>query len=164
MYKLTQKRQEGFTLIELLVVIAIVAILAVVVLVAINPLDTLKKGRDSRRLSEIGEVRKAIDLTIANATSSAAPFNTSASLNSCGNPGSWVQFSAASGLSITTQLPALPSDPLNTTPNCYNFKTSADGQTYKLETSLESTANTATMQNDGGTSATLYETGTNMSL
>lgn len=55
-----QKGLAGFTLIELLVVIAIIGILAVVVL--INLSSARLKSRDARRISDIDQVRKALEL------------------------------------------------------------------------------------------------------
>ncbi len=55
-------KQKGFTLIELLVVIAIIGVLSSIVLVAINNART--KARDSKRMSEIRQMRSALDLYI----------------------------------------------------------------------------------------------------
>jgi type IV pilus assembly protein PilA len=61
---------KGFTLIELLVVVAIIAILALVVLLALNPVEMARRSRDSRALSDLGTLRRAIDLTLADGTDS----------------------------------------------------------------------------------------------
>lgn len=53
-------KQKGFTLVELLVVIAIIAILFSITLVSYN--DLQKKTRDTRRISDVNEFRKALDL------------------------------------------------------------------------------------------------------
>lgn len=53
------KREKSFTVIELLLVIAIIGLLATIIFVALNSVRA--KGRDSRRLSEIDSLRKALE-------------------------------------------------------------------------------------------------------
>jgi type II secretion system protein G len=54
------KPRRGFTLIELLVVIAIIGLLASVVMASLN--SARAKGRDAKRLSEVREMQKALEL------------------------------------------------------------------------------------------------------
>jgi type II secretion system protein G len=54
------KTKKGFTLIELLVVIAIIGILSSIVLASLD--STRKRGRDSRRLSDIKQIQLALEL------------------------------------------------------------------------------------------------------
>lgn len=54
-------KSKGFTLIELLIVIALIGILAVALLSAINPLEQLRKGRDSARKADAAELLNAIE-------------------------------------------------------------------------------------------------------
>lgn len=58
-----KKTEKGFTLIELLVVIAIIGLLSSVVMASLN--QTRAKARDARRMSDIQEINKAIQLYIA---------------------------------------------------------------------------------------------------
>jgi len=54
-------KTRGFTLIELLIVIALIGILAVALLSAINPLEQLRKGRDSARKADASELLNAVE-------------------------------------------------------------------------------------------------------
>ncbi len=55
-------KQTGFTLIELLVVVAIIGILASVVLASLN--SARVKARDAKRMSDIQQIRNAIEMYI----------------------------------------------------------------------------------------------------
>lgn len=54
-------RSRGFTMIELLVVIAVIGILAVALLATLNPLEQIRKGRDTRTRSDMAQVTSAIE-------------------------------------------------------------------------------------------------------
>lgn len=47
---------HGFTLVELLIVIAVIGILAIAVLAAIDPIEQLKKSRDTAKLADAREL------------------------------------------------------------------------------------------------------------
>ncbi|GIW67132.1 MAG: hypothetical protein KatS3mg095_1030 [Candidatus Parcubacteria bacterium] len=53
--------QASFTLVELLVVLALIAILATVLIVVIKPTDIFKKGRDTKRVSDLSNIEKLLD-------------------------------------------------------------------------------------------------------
>ncbi len=59
-----KKSSRGFTLIELLVVISIIGLLASVGLVALN--SALMKARDARRIADINQITKALELYYSN--------------------------------------------------------------------------------------------------
>ena len=54
--------RKGFTLLELLVVIAIIAILSVILILVLDPAETLKKSRDSQRISDLNTLKTAIGI------------------------------------------------------------------------------------------------------
>jgi len=53
-------KKKGFTMIELLVAVAIIAVLSAIILVQFS--TTRQKGRDVRRLSDVGQLKKALSL------------------------------------------------------------------------------------------------------
>lgn len=55
------KKIKGFTMIELLIVIAILGILAVAVLSAINPLEQIRRGRDTGSRSDSEQLVNALE-------------------------------------------------------------------------------------------------------
>ena len=61
-----KNKSSGFTLLELLIVIAIIAILSVALVIVLNPSETLKKARDSQRISDLSTLKTAIGLYITN--------------------------------------------------------------------------------------------------
>lgn len=54
----------GFTLVELLIVIAIIGLLASIVMASLSSVST--KARDTKRIEEIDQIRKALAIYIAN--------------------------------------------------------------------------------------------------
>jgi prepilin-type N-terminal cleavage/methylation domain-containing protein len=55
------KTQKGFTLVEILVVIVLLAIIAVAVIAAINPLEQLRRAKDSAREQNAETLLSAIN-------------------------------------------------------------------------------------------------------
>ena len=71
--------KKGFTLLELLIVIGIIAILSVVVILVLNPAETLRKSRDTQRMSDLATLKTALGLymtTVAPVYLSGASDNT----------------------------------------------------------------------------------------
>ena len=71
-------RNQGFTLLELLIVIAIIAILSVILVLVLDPSETLKKSRDSQRMSDLSTLKTALGLY---STSVTAPYMGGAASN-----------------------------------------------------------------------------------
>lgn len=63
--------KKGFTLLELLIVIAIIAILSAILIFILNPAQTLRKARDSQRISDFATVNSAIGLYVTTVSSPA---------------------------------------------------------------------------------------------
>lgn len=60
--------KKGFTLLELLIVVAIIVILAGIVFVVLNPAETLRKTRDSQRISDLNTLKSALGLYLTTKT------------------------------------------------------------------------------------------------
>ena len=170
--------KKGFTLIELLVVVAIIAILALIVLLALNPVEMARRSRDSRRLSDLGTIRRAIDLALADKQSLiTAEFDIT--------PSTSVTLFDGGTLNLSKYLSVVPQDPSNDgTPgtvqvisydgtNCvpttgidkgtmvYHYW--SDGNNYVLSARLESMENCIAILQDGNTDGN-YQIGTDPGL
>jgi len=173
--------KKGFTLIELLIVIAILAILATAVVLVLNPAQILAQARDSQRISDLGNVKSAIALYLATATSPtmiATTTETGSSTVTCPFTGACVGIVITSSTAVTgtgwvkvdlsgtsggQTLGALPLDPTQSGAYFYAFK-STTSSTFKLAGVLESTKYLPEMSSDGGTQTGWFEVGTDLSL
>jgi len=61
--------KKGFTLLELLIVIAILAVLGAIVIFLLNPVETLKKARDSQRISDLSTIKTALGIYLTSTSS-----------------------------------------------------------------------------------------------
>lgn len=161
---------------ELLIVIAVISTLATVLMVLINPAEMARRARDASRISDIGTLRRAIDLAMADdqdllATGGLINVNSATSITNF----------AGSGLDISKYLSSSPQDPSynatggnmqiigfgctkdSTTKDAISYQFWSDGDTYILRANLESLVNCDKVQNDGNNNAT-YETGTEPGL
>lgn len=113
--------KKGFTLIEILIVVAIIGILASVVVVGLGPAQ--KKGRDSRRVSDLRSVQNALELY----------YGKNGNYPVIG-VGSWDEFApllVGAGIGINQ----IPNDP--TTTKDYVYRVDSTGTTYVLAAQLE---------------------------
>lgn len=171
--------QKGFTLIELLVVVTIIAILALIVLLALNPVEMARRSRDSRRLSDLGTLRRAVDLSLADGkalpvlAAGGITVNSSTLVTNFGGP----------SLDISKYLSVVPQDPVNNgsgdliqttngvcpnetvqvAKNAMNYNFRSDGNVYVLSGRLESTDNCGVPSGDGNNNA-FYQIGTDPGL
>ena len=114
---------RAFTLIELLVSIAIIALLTGIVVTSLTP--SKAKARDSKRISDIGNLQVALALYFDRCKQYPATLTTGA--NNC----------VASGVTLGSYISVIPTAPL---PGTYDYavKTSGTVIDYVLHTKLES--------------------------
>ena len=112
-------KQRGFTVIELLVVIAIIAILSSIVVVSLSS-DRLK-ARDTRRVADIKEVEKALNIYALNhndlpeeQTVNGGCYNNWET--SCDFPSSFIDTLRTSGV-----MDRVPKDPINDNEHFYAY-------------------------------------------
>ncbi|HYE22987.1 MAG TPA: prepilin-type N-terminal cleavage/methylation domain-containing protein [Candidatus Paceibacterota bacterium] len=124
---MVSSRSRGFTLIELLIVIAIIGILSSTVLVSLN--SARAKARDARRLSDLNQVRTALELYYFDNGSYPVRANWIGTTPGCYS-GPADPKTAIPGL-VPKYLPSMPQDPKPTgTSYCYLYR--SDGKDYKF--------------------------------
>ena len=182
------KNAKGFTLIELLVVIGIVVVLSVVVLLTLNPAQLLRQARDSTRVSDLGTLKSALALYLADVSSPTLGDTAKCYVSTTTSPGTFCLVFAAgtvttssaassslvngqgwvpvdfTGISSGAPISALPLDPVNTASLFYAYRANTSTLVYELDTILESTKYIPLMTTDGGNSSTVFEVGTDPGL
>jgi len=139
--------KKGFTLVELLVVIAIIGILSTLSVVSLN--SARAKSRDARRLSDIKQIRTALDMYYDSSSTypvscPALGTGNCACLTSVG----WTNTSTTN-CTGTIFMQKVPSDPLSSA--SYTYTSTSSGQSYEIVYKLEanSASSTATPSSMG---------------
>ena len=140
--------KKGFTLVELLVVIAIIGILSTLSVVSLN--SARAKSRDARRLSDIKQIRTALDMYYD--SSSTYPLSCTTTLGTgncaCLTSVGWTNTSTTN-CTGTIFMQKVPSDPLSSA--SYTYTSTSSGQSYEIIYKLEanSASSTATPSSMG---------------
>ncbi|MDO8600557.1 MAG: prepilin-type N-terminal cleavage/methylation domain-containing protein [bacterium] len=157
-----EKSIIGFTILELLVVIAIIALIASIAVASLN--SARQKARDARRVGDLSELRKAIELyvtAIGHLPGSSGPGNCNGN-NGCNSTQAqpWIP-----GLT-DEYISQVSVDPINSATLRYRYR-SSDGDEYELDAPAETDYHFA--ENDGGNRNTCpssancrYEIGTDL--
>ena len=132
--------KKGFTLVELLVVIAIIAILSTLSVVALN--SARAKARDARRLSDIKQIRTALEMYFD--SNMAYPDPTASTTigtgsYACLTSNGWKDNTCAGGGTIFMQ--KVPGDPQS--PRVYQYY-KVDDTHYRISYYLEGSSATKT--------------------
>ncbi|MDO8604632.1 MAG: type II secretion system protein [bacterium] len=166
---------KGFTLLELLIVISIIAILSVALVLILNPAETLKKSRDTQRISDLNTIKTALGLYLTSTSTpwmngntdvACAPWSSSTTTLSVLTDGTgWLPINLNS-LTSGSPISSLPVDPVNSGAMGYAYKCNNTAKTFEVSAVLESSEYSPRMLNatDGGTDDTRYEVGTNLAL
>lgn len=121
----TKTNKRGFTLVELLVVVAVLALLMGIIVASLR--DPQVNSRDTRRIRDMEEVQKAMELCYND--------------NACGPDGAgtyvtYPDYSSAQSGGIGTHMQALPNDPV--AGRSYNWiDNTGDPQSYCIIADLE---------------------------
>lgn len=165
--KKNKKRKKFFTLIEILVVLTIIVILIGLIIVGTE--GSRKLSRDKRRMSDIAAYQVALqqyynkEKSFPNYGSGQVACEAAGGTYTTpsGSQPGFCQLQTVLYLStfpkkdlFETFLSPLPKDPSSPEKN-YGYAVTDNGKDYKLSAILE--ADTKAMENDGGTSAQLYE-------
>jgi prepilin-type N-terminal cleavage/methylation domain-containing protein len=158
----------GFTLIELLVVITIIGMLATVSVIALNPTEITRKARDSRRISDLTQLKQAIDLSLAENGDILGDFGSSDIGSRVSDGSGYIK------IDIIKNMPLLPipgkngqtisNSNGNSTIDAYYFQAVAGTLRYELKTTFESNIFQNKLVTDGGNESEYYEIGSDLTF
>ena len=161
------KSRRGFTILEILIVIGVIGALATVLMILINPTEIARRSRDSKRLSDLGTLKSAIDLALSDGQDLTDTTDWIIITNS--TP---VANFDGGGLDVSKYLSVAPQNPGGNTQyidgSCakhsatsgdmaYQYR--SDGSVYIVRARVESGTNCNVVQTDGN-SDDFYELGT----
>lgn len=125
---------SAFTLIELLIVIAIIGVLAAALLVVFNPLAQMQKARDSRRKTDLREIKTS--LMLYNNICGIYPEASGEKIKGCGSSCSVTtvcEWGDPWTMGSTTYMKILPGDPSSS--QIYTYAT--ENNSFRLFALLE---------------------------
>jgi len=159
------KDSRGVTIVELAVVALILFILITSVLLIVNPAEIQAKGRDEKRLADLGKLDRAIneynldnasfpDLVDTTRTSTILPVGNSGPLSDPTD--GWID------INLVLYMTQLPIDPLNDTNYFYSYRHTTHG--YELNATMEQFTEFSDNSYDGGDDASAYEIGNDLTI
>lgn len=98
---LALRKSKGFTLLELLIVIAILAILSVTLVLVLNPAESLRKSRDTQRMSDLATLKTALGLYMTSVSNPDLDADVANFCLSATNAAAKIGYSAAPGTCTT---------------------------------------------------------------
>jgi len=144
---------RGFTLIELIITIAILAVLSVAIFTTLNPIEQIQKGQDTRRKSDLSQLRDALEAyyqDFGRYPATTAEYKIFSNEGGTGTEKDW-------GENWSPYMQTIPSDSSGRR-YMYNVSTDGHGQSYWIYASLERDqkdiqvcANQNTVKDDGQT-------------
>jgi type II secretion system protein G len=118
---LAVNKPRGFTIVELLIVIVVIAILASISIVAYNGIQ--QRARDSKRTSEISQIKKVLEFYKADTGSYPAVC--------AGGDNSGCNMNDLSSALVPTYISAIPLDPKNPT-TYYHYVKGSGTESYAI--------------------------------
>jgi type II secretion system protein G len=119
--KMRAPKQKGFTIVELLIVIVVIAILAAISIVAYNGIQ--QRARDTKRASDIGQVKKMLELYKADVGAYPAVCS--------GGDNAGCNLSNVSTALVPKYTPSIPLDPRNPT-TYYHYVKGTGNDSYAI--------------------------------